>query len=129
MPEPLETFANQFPDRNYEIEISCPEFTAVCPKTGQPDFGTILITYIPGATCIELKGLKLYLQGFRNKGIFYEHSINTILDELVAACEPRRMRVIGQFTPRGGMSSRITALYEAGAPTPGEGGSGTIRIV
>jgi len=129
MPEPLETFANQFPDRNYEIEISCPEFTAVCPKTGQPDFGTILITYIPGATCIELKSLKLYLQGFRNKGIFYEHSINTILDELVAACEPRRMRVIGQFTPRGGMSSRITALYEAAAPSPSEGGAGTIRIV
>ena len=129
MPELLETFANQFPDRNYEIEISCPEFTAVCPKTGQPDFGTILITYIPGATCIELKSLKLYLQGFRNKGIFYEHSINTILDDLVAACEPRRMRVIGQFTPRGGMSSRITALYEAAAVTPAEGGSGTVRIV
>jgi 7-cyano-7-deazaguanine reductase len=128
MPEPLETFPNQFPDRHYEIEISCPEFTAVCPKTGQPDFGTILITYIPGATCIELKSLKLYLQGFRNKGIFYEHSINTILDDLVAACEPRRMRVIGQFTPRGGMSSRITALHEAAA-APGEGGSGTIRIV
>ena len=127
--EMLETFDNQFPDREYQIEIICPEFTSVCPKTGQPDFGTILITYIPGATCIELKSLKLYLQGFRNKGIFYEHSINTILDELVAACEPRRMRVIGQFTPRGGMSSRITALYEAPAPIPGEGGSGTIRIV
>ncbi len=129
MPEPLETFTNQFPDRNYEIEISCPEFTAVCPKTGQPDFGTILITYIPGATCIELKSLKLYLQGFRNEGIFYEHSINSILDDLVAACEPRRMRVIGQFTPRGGMSSRITALYESAASTSAEGGSGTIRIV
>ena len=131
MPEPLETFANQFPDRDYEIEINCPEFTAVCPKTGQPDFGTILITYIPGATCIELKSLKLYLQGFRNKGIFYEHSINTILDELVAACRPRRMRVIGQFTPRGGMSSRITALFEAAqaTPGPGEGGSGAVRIV
>jgi 7-cyano-7-deazaguanine reductase len=124
MPEPLETFPNQFPDRDYEIEISCPEFTAVCPKTGQPDFGTILITYIPGATCIELKSLKLYLHGFRNKGIFYEHSINTILDDLVAACEPRRMRVIGQFTPRGGMSSRITALYEAAAATPAEGARG-----
>ncbi len=121
MPEPLETFPNQFPDRDYEIEISYPEFTAVCPKTGQPDFGTILITYTPGATCIELKSLKLYFQGFRNKGIFYEHSINTILDDLVAACAPRRMRVIGQFTPRGGMSSRITALYGADAATPAEG--------
>jgi 7-cyano-7-deazaguanine reductase len=129
MPEPLETFANQFPDRNYEIEISCPEFTAVCPKTGQPDFGTILITYIPGSTCIELKSLKLYLQGFRNKGIFYEHSINSILDDLVAACRPRRMRVVGQFTPRGGMSSRITAVYEAAAEMPGGGSSGTDRIV
>ena len=127
--EMLETFDNQFPDREYQIEINCPEFTSVCPKTGQPDFGTILITYIPGATCIELKSLKLYLQGFRNKGIFYEHSINTILDELVEACEPRRMRVIGQFTPRGGMSSRITALYEAASEMTGEGGSGTVRIV
>ncbi len=129
MLEPLETFPNQFPDRNYEIEISCPEFTAVCPKTGQPDFGTILITYIPGATCIELKSLKLYLQGFRNKGIFYEHSINTILDELVAACAPRRMRVIGQFTPRGGISSRITAHYEAAASKPDGAGGGTFGIV
>ena len=98
----LETFPNQFPDREYEIEITCPEFTAVCPKTGQPDFGTIVITYVPAATCIELKSLKLYLFDYRNRGIFYEHSINTILDDLVAACQPRRMRVVGQFTPRGG---------------------------
>jgi 7-cyano-7-deazaguanine reductase len=111
----LETFANQFPDREYEIEITCPEFTAVCPKTGQPDFGTILITYVPGATCIELKSLKLYLFDYRNRGIFYEHSINTILDDLVAACRPRRMTVVGQFTPRGGISSRVTARYQATA--------------
>jgi 7-cyano-7-deazaguanine reductase len=111
----LETFANQFPDREYEIEITCPEFTAVCPKTGQPDFGTILITYVPGATCIELKSLKLYLFDYRNRGIFYEHSINTILDDLVAACQPRRMTVVGQFTPRGGISSKITARYQATA--------------
>ena len=118
MPQPnaLETFPNQFPDREYEIEITCPEFTAVCPKTGQPDFGTIVVTYIPGALCIELKSLKLYLGDYRNRGIFYEHSINTILDDLVAACQPRRMRVIGQFTPRGGISSRITALFEARTP-------------
>ena len=109
----LETFPNQFPGRDYEIEITCPEFTAVCPKTGQPDFGTIVITYVPDATCIELKSLKLYLHDYRNRGIFYEHSINTILDDLVAACQPRRMRVIGQFTPRGGISSRITAVYQA----------------
>jgi 7-cyano-7-deazaguanine reductase len=111
--DPLETFPNQFPDREYEIEITCPEFTAVCPKTGQPDFGTIVITYVPARTCVELKSLKLYLFGFRDRGIFYEHSINAILDDLVAACRPRRMTVVGQFTPRGGISSKITARFEA----------------
>ncbi len=109
----LETFPNQFPDREYEIEITCPEFTAVCPKTGQPDFATILITYIPGATCVELKSLKMYLGDYRNRGIFYEHSINTILDDLVAACSPRSMTVVGHWTPRGGISSRITARFAA----------------
>lgn len=112
---PLETFPNQFPDRPYEIEITCPEFTAVCPKTGQPDFGTIVITYVPAATCIELRALKLYLQDYRNRGIFYEHSINTILDDLVAACRPRSMTVVGQFSPRGGITSRITARFQADA--------------
>jgi 7-cyano-7-deazaguanine reductase len=115
MPDLLETFPNQFPDREYEIEITCPEFTAVCPKTGQPDFATVVITYVPSNTCIELKSLKLYLFDYRNRGIFYEHSINTILDDLVAACRPRRMTVVGQFTPRGGISSRITARFEAAA--------------
>ncbi len=110
---PLETFPNQFPDRPYEIEITCPEFTAVCPKTGQPDFGTITINYVPASTCIELKALKLYLQGFRNRGIFYEHSINTILDDLVAACRPSSMTVVGAFSARGGITSRITARYQA----------------
>jgi 7-cyano-7-deazaguanine reductase len=124
----LETFPNQFPDREYEVEITCPEFTAVCPKTGQPDFGTIVITYVPDASVIELKSLKLYLFDYRNRGIFYEHSINTILDDLVAACRPRRMRVIGQFTPRGGISSRITALYQAPAFPPPAGGE-PVRIV
>ncbi len=109
----LETFPNQFPDREYEIEVTCPEFTAVCPKTGQPDFGAITIIYIPSASCVELKSLKLYLFDYRNRGIFYEHSINTILDDLVAACHPRKMTVVGQFTPRGGISSKITARFEA----------------
>lgn len=109
----LETFPNQFPGRDYEIEITCPEFTAVCPKTGQPDFGTIVITYVPDASCVELKSLKLYLFDFRDRGIFYEHSINTILDDLVKACRPRKMRVVGRFTPRGGISSRITAVHQA----------------
>ena len=108
----LEVFPNQFPDREYEIEITCPEFTAVCPKTGQPDFGTIVITYCPAETCVELKSLKLYLFDYRNRGIFYEHSINTILDDLVKSCQPRWMKVVGNFTPRGGISSKITARYE-----------------
>lgn len=107
----LETFANQFPERDYEIEITCPEFTAVCPKTGQPDFGVITIQYVPAELCVELKSLKLYLQEYRNRGIFYEHSVNVILDDLVQACRPRRMTVVGQFSPRGGISSRITARY------------------
>ena len=113
MPAAVETFPNQFPSREYEIEITCPEFTAVCPKTGQPDFGTIVITYVPGTECLELKSLKLYLFGYRDRGSFYEHSVNTILDDLVKSCQPRRMKVVGQFNPRGGMTSRITAVYEA----------------
>ncbi len=110
---PLETFKNEFPKRDYLIEITCPEFTAVCPKTAQPDFATIIISYVPDKKCIELKSLKLYLGEYRNRGIFYEHSINTILDDLVAACRPRSMTVVGQFTPRGGISSRITASHVA----------------
>ena len=125
MAQKLETFPNQFPEREYEIEITCPEFTAVCPITGQPDFGTIVITYIPGDTCIELKSLKLYLFDYRNRGIFYEHSINTIMDDLVAACQPRKMRVIGHFSPRGGISSKITAVYQAPEPPPAPG---SVRI-
>ena len=109
----LETFPNQFPGREYEIEILCPEFTSVCPKTGQPDFGEITITYVPAESCIELKSLKLYLFDFRNRGIFYEHIINTILDDLVSACRPRSMAVVGRFTPRGGISSKITARFQA----------------
>ena len=117
----LETFPNQFPEREYEIEISCPEFTAVCPKTGQPDFGTIVIAYVPASVCVELKSLKLYLFDYRDRGIFYEHAVNTILDDLVAACQPRRLMVVGQFNPRGGITTRVTARYEAqsmGVPQP-----------
>jgi 7-cyano-7-deazaguanine reductase len=113
MPPLVESFPNQFPDRDYEIEITCPEFTAVCPKTGQPDFGTIVIQYVPAAACLELKSLKLYLFGYRDRGIFYEHSINTILDDLVSSCQPRKMKVVGHFNPRGGITSRITAVYQA----------------
>lgn len=124
---PLETFPNQFPQREYEIQITCPEFTAVCPITGQPDFGTIIIDYVPAHSCIELKSLKLYLFEYRNRGIFYEHSINTILDDLVSACQPRRMRVIGQFSPRGGITSRVTAAFEASSVSSQSGE--TMRIV
>ncbi|MEZ5419417.1 MAG: preQ(1) synthase [Vicinamibacterales bacterium] len=111
---PLETFPNPRPERDYEIEIACPEFTSMCPKTGLPDFGTITIRYTPGAACIELKSLKYYLLAFRNQGIFYEAATNRILDDLVAACQPRRMVVEGDFTARGGISTRVTAEY--GAP-------------
>jgi 7-cyano-7-deazaguanine reductase len=109
----LETFANQFPDRDYQIEIVAPEFTSVCPKTGQPDFGTITVTYTPNKKCVELKSLKLYLHSFRNQGIFYEHVTNTILDDLVAVVEPRFMKVEAAFNARGGITERVTAKYAA----------------
>ena len=108
----LETFPNPQPNRDYEIEIRHPEFTSVCPKTGLPDFGEIRIHYVPGERCIELKALKYYFLDFRNKGIFYEAVTNQILDDLVAACAPRRMTVVGDFTARGGISTRVTATYE-----------------
>jgi 7-cyano-7-deazaguanine reductase len=108
----LETFPNPQPNRDYEIEIRHPEFTSVCPKTGLPDFGEIRIHYVPDERCIELKALKYYFLDFRNKGIFYEAVTNQILDDLVAACAPRRMTVIGDFTARGGISTRVTATFE-----------------
>jgi 7-cyano-7-deazaguanine reductase len=107
----LETFENQFPDREYQIEIVAPEFTSVCPKTGQPDFGTLTIAYAPKLRCVELKSLKFYLQSFRNQGIYYEHVTNTILDDLVAAMNPRWMRIQAAFNSRGGMTETVTALF------------------
>jgi 7-cyano-7-deazaguanine reductase len=112
----LETFPNRHPDRDYTIIHTCPEFTALCPKTGQPDFATIRISYVPDRLCVELKSLKLYLQGYRNRGIFYEHVTNVILDDLVAATAPRSMTVEGQFSVRGGISSVVRASYEARRP-------------
>ncbi len=109
----LETFANQFPEREYTIEITCPEFTSVCPKTGQPDFGVLTFTYIPAQKCVELKSLKLYLQQFRNQGIFYENVTNRILDDLVAMLEPRWMRLTAAFTPRGGITTRVIVEHRA----------------
>jgi 7-cyano-7-deazaguanine reductase len=108
----LETFPNPQPNRDYEIAIRCPEFTSVCPKTGLPDFGEIRITYVPDLLCIELKALKYYLIEFRNKGIFYENVTNQILDDLVGACRPRRMTVVGDFSVRGGIKTEVTARYE-----------------
>jgi len=108
----LETFPNPRPDRDYEIVITCPEFTSVCPKTGHPDFGEIRITYTPDAHCVELKSLKYYMNSFRNRGIFYEHATNEILDTLVSALQPRRMTVVGDFSVRGGIKTVVTADYK-----------------
>ena len=108
----LEVFENRFPEREYEIEITCPEFTSMCPKTGQPDFGTLVFRYVPAATCVELKSLKLYLQRFRNEGIFYENVTNRIVDDFVAACAPRRLTLESRWGARGGISSVIRVHYE-----------------
>lgn len=117
--EQLETFLNQHPGRDYVIEIVCPEFTSMCPKTGQPDFGTITYTYTPNEKCVELKSLKLYLHRFRNQGIFYEHVVNRLLDDFVKACQPRRLKVVGAFTPRGGITTTVSCVYEGAATSEG----------
>ena len=119
----LETFPNPYPGRDYEIHMVCPEFTSLCPlggiesdaadlkqlEGGAPDFGTILMTYIPGDVCLELKSLKMYLWSFRNDGIFYERAVNRILEDLEAAAKPRYLEVVGDFNIRGGIKSIITA--------------------
>jgi 7-cyano-7-deazaguanine reductase len=122
MPPPtLETFPNPSPTRDYEIAIHCREFTSVCPKTGLPDFGEIRITYVPDRLCLELKALKYYFLEFRNRGIFYEAVTNQILDDLVAACQPRRMTVVGDFSVRGGISTVVTASFVKGQGTRDKG--------
>jgi len=124
-PELLETFANPYANRDYEIHMDCDEFTSLCPvggiesdasdlellKGGAPDFGVIRITYIPGDLCVELKSLKFYLWSFRNEGTFYERAVNRILDDLVAVAKPKWMRVVGDFNVRGGIKSVITATH------------------
>lgn len=107
----LETFPNPHPHRDFEVETICPEFTSVCPKTGQPDFGTLTITYVPDQVCYELKSLKMYLQAYRNHGAFYENVTNLILDDLVAVTQPRWLTVVGAFTPRGGIRTNVTVKY------------------
>jgi 7-cyano-7-deazaguanine reductase len=134
----LETFANPHADRDYEIFMTCPEFTSLCPlggieddtdeltqlKGGAPDFATISITYIPAARCVELKSLKLYLWSFRNDGIFYERVVNRILDDLVNAVKPKRMTVVGDFNVRGGIKSVITASHTGREATKRAGRKG-----
>ena len=134
-PELLETFANPYADRDYEIHMDCNEFTSLCPvggiesdaaelaqlKGGAPDFGIIRITYIPGEVCVELKSLKLYLWSFRNDGIFYERAVNRILEDLVEAVSPRWLQVVGDFNVRGGIATIVRASYEATHPAAGKG--------
>jgi 7-cyano-7-deazaguanine reductase len=107
----LETFENEYKDRDYVIEHTAPEFTSVCPKTGQPDFATIILEYIPNKLCIELKSYKIYLNSFRNDGIFYESVTNKILDDLVAVCKPRYMKITADFNARGGITSVVEVEY------------------
>jgi 7-cyano-7-deazaguanine reductase len=107
----LEVFDNQYPQRDYKIEIVAPEFTSVCPKTGQPDYGTITIIYTPDKKCVELKSLKMYLQSYRNAGIFYENVTNAMMDDFTAVLQPRWMKIEAAFTPRGGISSKIIVQH------------------
>ena len=115
----IETIANPREDRDYEVAMECPEFTCVCPKTGQPDFATIRIRYVPGPRCIELLSLKLYLWSFREEGAFHEDVVNRILDDLVAACSPKYMSVTGDFNVRGGIHTVVTAEH---GTAPGDSG-------
>ena len=108
----LEVFDNVYADRDYEIEFDCPEFTSLCPVTGQPDFGHIVLRYIPDKSCIESKSLKLYLFSFRNENTFHEEAVNRILDAVVAACSPRHAVVEGRFRPRGGIAINVKAVYD-----------------
>jgi 7-cyano-7-deazaguanine reductase len=117
----LDTFANPRPQRDYEIQFIFPEFTSICPVTGQPDFGTITITYVPDKLCVEMKSLKLYYLAYRNKGIFYEAVVNTILDDLVAVLKPRRMTVVGDFAVRGGTKGIVTATHQIARRQPRRG--------
>ncbi len=112
----LKTFPNPAPGRGYEIVHTAPEFTSLCPMTGQPDFATITVTYVPDRRCVELKSLKTYFFGYRNRGIFYEALVNRVLDDLVAAVRPRRMEVQGEFRTRGGISSVVRASVPPAPP-------------
>jgi len=108
----IEVFKNQYADKDYTIDLHCPEFTCICPKTGLPDFGVIDLSYIPDQTCIELKSFKLYLIGFRNVGIFHENVVNKVLEDIVKACKPRWAKVKGIVTPRGGIQATVVCEYK-----------------
>jgi 7-cyano-7-deazaguanine reductase len=108
----IETFENIYADKDYEIRMTIPEFTCVCPKTGLPDFAVIHLTYVPGARCVELKSLKEYTLAYRNKGIFHENVVNKMLDDIVEAIHPRRFRIEGVFNPRGGIQTTVVREYE-----------------
>ncbi|HZN68949.1 MAG TPA: preQ(1) synthase [Tepidisphaeraceae bacterium] len=109
----LEAFPNPNPERDYQIQFVFPEFTSVCPVTGQPDFATVTVRYVPDQQCVEMKSLKLYFFSYRNKGIFYEAVTNTILNDLVAVLKPRKMTVVGDFAVRGGAAGTVTVEYDA----------------
>jgi 7-cyano-7-deazaguanine reductase len=108
----LKAFPNEYADRDYEITLRCTEFTSVCPRTGQPDFGQLHITYVPDKLCLDQQSLKFYIQSYREQGIFYEHVTNKILDDLVDACSPRRTKVVGDFSVRGGIKTVVTVTYD-----------------
>ena len=110
----IETFPNPRPERDFDIDIECPEFTSMCPKTGLPDFGQLTLRYVPDQLCLELKSLKMYTLAYRNLGIFYENVVNRVLRDVVKACKPVSASIVGEFTPRGGLHSRISASYISG---------------
>src|SRR5690242_14770431 len=123
----LESFPSPKPQRDFEVKFVFPEFTSMCPVTGQPDFATITITYVPDRLCVEMKSLKLYFLSFRNKGIFYEAVTNQILDDLVAVLKPRRMTVVGDFAVRGGTAGTVTVEYNAARDAAGISQNGKRR--
>jgi len=107
----MEKLPNKYPDRHYEIVIQAPEFTCLCPMTSQPDFAEITITYVPDQFIVELKSLKLYLHGYRDRGIFHEEAVNAILDDFIATVSPRRVEIVGRFNVRGGITTTVKASY------------------
>ena len=107
----IESWENQYPDRDYQVRIEIPEFTCICPKTGLPDFATLILVYVPDRLCLELKSFKLYLMAFRSVGVFHEHLVNRVLDDLVQAVQPRRAELTGCFNARGGIATTVSVKY------------------